>query len=428
MSADHGDIAIVGAGASGLWAAIEAARSAPGRRIVLLERARRPGAKILVSGGGRCNIGNRRVTAADYCGSSPAAIRRVLAGQPASESMARFEALGLPLVEEQEGRLYPASQRASSVLEALLGAVARAGVELRCSWEVTRIERLEGGFLLHGESGRLQAARLLLAAGGCSLPRSGSDGSGHRLARALGHRLSSPIVPALSALRLPAGHRLTELAGLSQVCALRMDIGDVPPLRGKGSMLCTHFGLSGPLILDCSRHWLMARARGLGARCQVDWLPACAAGESEAELRRSSGGRRLLRAGEAWLSERLRRALLELAGLPADLALAQVTRGQRQRLLEIWHRTELPLEGARDWHHAETTAGGVPLAETDPATLASRRCPRLLLCGEGLDVDGRLGGFNFQWAWSSGAVAGRAAATLPDSYFDAVAQLDKDRR
>lgn len=428
MGTERADIAVVGAGASGLWAAIEAGRAAPGATVLLLEKARRPGAKILVSGGGRCNVGNRFAGTRDYCGSTAAAVKRVLAGQTPAQSMARFEALGLALAEEGGGRLYPASQRADSVLQALLEGARRAGARLRCEWPVASARPVEGGLLLEGPAGTVLARRTILAAGGCSLPKSGSDGDGHRLALALGHSIAGPVTPALSALRLPAGHPLREIAGVAVAGRLTGDFEGAPRWRGEGDLLCAHFGLSGPLVLDFSRHWLQARARSRPGRCRLDWLPGIGEDEAERELGRTGGGRRLLRAGEDWLPERLRRALLRLAGLEAELPLAQLPREGRRRLLDAWKACPLPLEGARDWHRAEVTAGGVPLVETDPATLASRRRAGLLLAGEVLDVDGRLGGFNFQWAWSSGAVAGRAAATRPDSYFEALAGADEGTR
>lgn len=428
IASEHADLAIVGAGASGLWAAIEAGRAAPGLKILLLERAARPGAKILVSGGGRCNVGNRRVRAGDYSGSTPAAIRRVLAGEPAARSMERFGELGLPLAEEEGGKLYPASQRASSVLDVLLSAVSRSGARLRCGWKIDGIRRVADGFRLEGPAGVASTRRVLLAAGGCSLPKSGSDGSGHGLAAALGHSIARPLTPALSALKLPVDHPLRTISGLAHEAGLLLQAREEPRRRLRGQLLCTHFGLSGPVVLDASRHWLQARARQRDPACFADWLPALEDGVAERELGRGEGGRRLLRAGEAWLPERLRRVLLQLAGLAPDRAIAQLKREERRALLEAWRACPLPLEGARDWNRAEATAGGVPLAETDTATLASRVCPGLLLAGEVLDVDGRLGGFNFQWAWSSGALAGRAAATRPDSYFsDVVREAEGNR-
>jgi len=405
------DVAIVGAGAAGLMCAIQLARAAPpGARVLLLDGARKPGAKILVAGGGRCNVTHRSVHERDYCGGSANAIRRVLRRFDVDDTRQFFDELGVPLVEEEGGKLFPRSNRARSVLDALLGELRRCGVVLRPSSRVASLSRDQCGFRLFCADGsELRCRHLVLASGGCSMPKTGSDGGGHRLAQALGHRLVEPLSPALVPLLLPAGHWLRELAGLSASVTLQVQSANGKRLAAcSGALLCTHFGISGPAVLDVSRHWLAARRADPAVRLRVDWLPAADDSQLGEELRGAA------RSVERWLAERLparlAAQLCHCAGLPAGLRCDQLRREQRRALLQWLRDCALPACGDRGFKYAEVTAGGVALDEVGPRDMASRRCPGLYLCGELLDVDGRIGGFNFQWAWASGAVAGRALA------------------
>lgn len=400
------DLIIVGAGAAGLTAAIWAGRRAPGRRIVVLDGARKLGAKILVAGGGRCNVTHRAVTAADFAGSSPHAIRKVLTRFDVSETVAFFRELGVALKEESTGKLFPVTDSARTVLAALLAAAEQAGATLRHPARVETVRRTdEGQFVVAGPWGSLVAPRLILATGGRSLPKSGSDGHGYALAQALGHTLTPRIFPALVPLLLPEGHPLRALSGLSAPARLELWSGRGKRLHAcKGAVLCTHFGLSGPAVLDISRHYLAAAADDPAVALTVNWLPDQTSESLEALLRDDPpGARRLL---HERLPERLARALREQVGWTG----ADLTRPQRKQLAVLATRGPLPIVGDRGFAYAEVTAGGVPLDQLDLRALESRRCPGLHLCGELCDVDGRIGGFNFQWAWSSGFVAGTGAA------------------
>ncbi|MDQ7006170.1 MAG: aminoacetone oxidase family FAD-binding enzyme [Acidobacteriota bacterium] len=402
------DLAVVGASAAGLWAALAAARTEAGLRIVAVDGARHLGAKILVSGGGRCNLGHRQVSERDYHGSTPPAIRRVLRRFPVSATLDRFRELGLEWREEPPGRLYPSTGRARSVLEALLDGLRSHGVELRHPFRVESLERNGPGFRLAGPHGMLTARRVILATGGRALPKSGSDGRGYALARALGHETTAAIHPALVPLRLEEGCRLRTIPGTAAEARVRvLGAGRGKPPRARGAVLCTHFGVSGPAVLDISRHYLALKAAGGAPRLEIDWWPA---GRDELE-------RRLLeRHGtvSATLRERLPTRLAQVlaadAAVEPGLPLHRLDRSARRRLLAAVTGGIVPVTGHRGWHKAETTAGGIPLAQLRLETLESRCCPGLHLCGEICDVDGRLGGFNFQWAWSSGAVAGAGAA------------------
>lgn len=403
------DIAIVGAGAAGLMAAIWAARTRPNARVTVLDGAERLGAKILVAGGGRCNVTHERVSPEDFNGGSRHAIRKVLLRFDVPETVRFFGDLGVTLKREPTGKLFPTTDRARTVLDALLAGARGAGVIFDYPRRVEAVDYSHGLFDLRGAWGSLTARRVILATGGRSVPKTGSDGHGYVLARSLGHTLTPRILPALVPLLLPVGHPLTGLSGVSSevVLALTQDSGRVL-VTVSGPMLCTHFGISGPAVLDISRHWQPAALDAPSVQLTVNWLP----GESFESVDRALAAHpgSALRWLEGRLVERLARTLCAAAEVNPSEPLSRLTRDQRRTLAAGLTHCVLPVEGTRGFQYAEVTAGGVPLTEVDLKTLESRCQPGLHLCGEILDVDGRIGGFNFQWAWSSGYVAGRAAA------------------
>lgn len=406
---------IVGAGAAGLMAGIAAGRAlrekgGPKRRIVALDGAKTIGVKILVAGGGRCNVTHDEVGESDYSGGSKHAIRSVLKRFGVADTIAFFAALGVELKREETGKLFPTTDRARTVLDALLGATARAGVEVRHPARVANIVRTDSGMTVRGDWGEIHAARVILATGGKALPRSGSNGGGYALARGLGHSITGQVWPALVPLRLEDRHVLRSLSGIAARARLELRSGTNKKLISMtNDTLCTHFGLSGPGPMDISRHVTAARRADSGARLVVSWLPDLTAEQGDRVLRglgkRSVG---------TWLREtlpgRLATALCAHAGCDPATAGAALTRETRRALCRAVFEMHLPVAGDRGFTHAEATAGGVPLEEITMSSMASKRCPGLFLCGEICDVDGRIGGYNFQWAWASGQVAGRAAA------------------
>jgi predicted Rossmann fold flavoprotein len=406
VSEETVDVAIVGAGAAGLMAAIWAGRTGARRSVVVLDGAARPGAKILIAGGGRCNVTHDVVDEQAFAGSSRHAIRKVLRRFDVPETVAFFRELGVTLKREDTGKLFPTTDRAQTVLDALLGAARAAGVVLRHPWRVEAVERDDEGFVLTGPSGTLRARSVVLATGGRSVPKTGSDGHGYAIARALGHTITARVFPALVPLTLPRGHFLTALAGVSARVTLEVRAASGKRLaRFTDPLLCTHFGVSGPVVLDASRYWIDARADDPGAVLTVGWLPDETLASIDAwlqELGAASPGRRL----HARLPERLARALCVEAGVDPSAPGHGLTRERRRALATLLAEMPLPVTGDRGFTHAEVTAGGVPLTELQLATMASRVVPGLYLCGEICDVDGRIGGYNFQWAWASGYTAG----------------------
>jgi predicted Rossmann fold flavoprotein len=401
-------VVVVGGGAAGVMAALHAAEA--GAPVLLLERTRDGGRKILISGGGRCNVLPSTLDVARYVtASSPNTLRRLLLSWPLDEQRRFFEeTLGIALaLEEETGKLFPASNRAREVRDALFEAAAARGARLRFEAKVTGLRRQGSGWSVELEGGeRIGAAAIVLATGGLSVPATGSDGIGLRLARELGHTVH-PTYPALTPLTAdPARH--AGLAGVSLEVTIRAPLPR-GSLVARGGFLFTHRGYSGPSVLDVSHlAVLSARAGGERQRLLVQW------GELDArawdELLRAGGAGGVGGAVRRRLPTRLADALLREAGVDAERPLAELRRGERARLVEALARYPLPWTGDEGYKKAEVTGGGVALGEVDPRTLESRLQPGLFLCGEILDAFGPIGGYNFLWGWATGRAAGRGAA------------------
>lgn len=403
---DQADIVIVGAGAAGLMAGIWAARTHPSRKVVALDGAKKLGAKILVAGGGRCNVTHDEVDAEAFAGGSRHAIRKVLLRFDVLDTIEFFHDLNVKLKREETGKLFPVTDEAQTVLDALLRAAAP--VSIRTETRVEAIRKEGDRFLVSGTWGDLLARKVILAAGGRALPKSGSDGSGYGLAQSLGHRLTERIFPALVPLTLPNGHFITGLTGIAVPTELTVRSASGKRLVSlSGSTLCTHFGLSGPGALDISRYYLDAKADDPETELVINWLPGKSAEIVEQELIALDRNSPLRYLND--LPDRLARALCREADVEPSTRGSQLSRYARKRLAQTLTEMPLPLTGDRGFTYAEVTAGGVPLDEIKLETMESRICPGLHLCGEILDVDGRIGGYNFQWAWSSGYVAGISA-------------------
>ncbi len=404
-------VAIVGAGAAGLMAAIHAGRSSEGRAgpIVAFDGAAKIGAKILVAGGGRCNVTHHEVLPEDYAGSSRNAIRKVLRAYPVDAVVEFFAAEGVELKREETGKLFPVTDKARTVLDALLHSVESAGVELRHPVRVESIERTPEGFGIKGPGIDALADRVILCTGGKALPKTGSDGLGLELVQKLGHTVTTTVHPALVPLLLPDGDPICDLSGIAAPVTLSIRSGSGRSIAAYSApLLCTHFGISGPVVLDASRHLLAARAEGDAAEARVDWLPDEDRDAFEGSMLSASGQTTCQGILRGRFPERLLRMLLLAGGVEATDRVRTLTRARRLEFLDVLFDHRLEVVGDRGYTFAEATAGGVPLSEIRLDTMESRIVPGLHLAGEICDVDGRVGGFNFQWAWASGFLAGRA--------------------
>lgn len=437
---DSWDIAIIGAGAAGLTAAIFAGEMAQTRgcplRIVLVDSAKKIGAKILVSGGGRCNVTHEEIQPDDFNGSRNI-VRNVLAAFDEKATVRWFESLGVPLKREETGKLFPVSDSARTVLERLLFRCAELGVTVltqhrvqdvaRSSFQKSshpthlpnrdmgREETATAVFVVRHEQGELHTQRLIMATGGRSLPRTGSDGSGWELVRRLGHTLT-PTLPALVPLVLKTEMFHSELSGISLPVELSTFANGKRLDHRTGSLLWTHFGVSGPVVLDASRHWITAKANNHKAELRCNFLPGHSFEQVEKRVVETATARpraSLAKMLGEHFPDRLAVALLRWVHLDPSVTLSQLSREQRRLLVHALTNFLLPAERDRGWNFAEVTAGGVPLQEIDYRTMESRKVSGLYLVGEMLDCDGRIGGFNFQWAWATGHLAGRAAALSP---------------
>lgn len=374
-------------------------------RSILLETRSKPGAKIRVSGGGRCNLLPSAATPADFHSSGSAkTVRNILMSWPLEEVHRFFsEELGIPLKVEPTGKVFPSSERPLDIIEALLEECRRVGAELRTNSKVTSIEPSAAGFVLTTEAGtELPAERVLLATGGLSLPKTGSDGTGYDLARALGHDLA-PTFPVLVPLTTSDSTWLS-LPGLSTQATLRVHRGDRLVDERSGSLLFTHRGLSGPVVLDISRAITEAPD---DVRLEIQW------GDRDQDWksilrnakRATIGG--LLRDA---LPRRLADTLLDRAGIYPESRAAELPRFERESLERELGHCPFPFDGSEGYRTAEATGGGIRLSDVRPKTLESRVQPGLHFAGEILDVDGRIGGYNFLWAFVSGRRAGEGAA------------------
>lgn len=402
----RGHILVAGAGAAGLMAAIAAARA--GARVTVIERTADGGRKILISGGGRCNVLPSVAAPERFVSDAPAhRVRRLLRAFPLHEQRAFFEEdAGVPLaLEAESGKVFPRSNRARDVRDALVRLAREAGVTFQWKTSLVDIVPADGpstslgaGWRVAVDGGALNADAVIIATGGLSVPSTGSDGTGLEIARKLGHTIA-PTYAALTPLLSdePAHH---VLSGLSLTCNVR---GTANQPRSTSGFLFTHRGYSGPAVLDVSHAFTRDRADILvswGDIARADW---------EATLGDRTG--LVTSAIAARLPLRLADMLVATAQIPHDRKMAELRREERQRLLDALTRYTLPVTGDEGYKKAEVTGGGVALEEIDPATLESRRHRGLFFCGEILDAFGPIGGHNFMWAWSTGRAAGHAAAT-----------------
>jgi predicted Rossmann fold flavoprotein len=402
-------VVVAGGGAAGFFAAIACAEARPGVTVAILERGAQFLGKVRISGGGRCNVTHACFDPRQFTARFPRGERALLSSCQifqASDTVAWFESRGVKLKTESDGRMFPASDSSETIIDCLMRAARAAGVKLISNCGVDRAVRAAGGgFQLTLSNGETMACdRLLLATGGC---RAASGGD---LAVSLGHTLVEPV-PSLFTFHIETPW-VRALAGVSVESVL----ASVPEtkLRERGSLLLTHWGLSGPVILRLSA-WGARILHDMNYQfpLRLNWLPGLDAEQIAAELktRRDTWPARLIvNTPIAPLPSRLWEQLAAAAGIPRQTRLADLSRPAQHALIRQLSRTELAVTGKSMNKDEFVTCGGVKLGEVDFKTMQSRVCPGLHFAGELLDIDGITGGFNFQAAWTTGFIAGRAMA------------------
>ena len=399
-------IVVVGAGAAGLVAAIFARSS--GREVLLLERTSDGGRKILISGGGRCNILPSSLRPERFVSDSPShLVRGLLRSWSLDAQRAFFEReVGIPLALEKEtGKLFPASNRARDVRDGLMAMAVAKGVTIQTQTSVTDVQRAatptaDTRWRVATSSGDIDAASVILATGGLSVPLTGSDGTGLAIARRLGIEMH-PTYPALTPLT-GSTPLLAALSGISLDVRIRAK-WDGHTAESHGGFLFTHRGYSGPSVLDVSH----VAVRNPGAVLRVQWTER----DAETWTRELAAAQGLIvNVVARYLPERLAEVLCLEAGLPPDRRGPELRRQERTALVDALTSYVLPWSGDEGYKKAEVTGGGVALTDVKPGTLETFRHPGLFICGEMLDAFGPIGGYNFAWAWVTGRAAGLGAA------------------
>jgi len=410
-------VIVVGAGASGLMAAGQAAQM--GASVLLLEKMDRPGRKLRITGKGRCNLTNV-APVSDFIahfGPSGCFLRQAFYRFFTSDLLALFEELGVPTVTERGGRVFPVSQEARDVVDALVRWVREGGVQIQTRSSVERLlieeERVVGVKTSTDPTGRTyRADAVIVATGGASYPATGSTGDGYRLAESVGHTLV-PVRPALVPLET-AGDVAPRLQGLSlRNVTAQIWIAGQEQAELFGEMLFTHFGVSGPIILSLSRQIVDALRQDRRVVLSIDLKPALDGDKLDARLLRdldAHGKRHFRTLLKGLLPGKLIPVCIDLTGIPPHKEAHQITAQERERLRTWLKDFRLEVTGHRPFSEAIITAGGVETREVDPRTMASRLVEGLYFAGEVLDVDADTGGYNLQAAFSTGWLAGRSAA------------------
>jgi predicted Rossmann fold flavoprotein len=404
------DVVVIGAGAAGLLAAIRAAER--GRHTLLLEKNRKAGVKILMSGGTRCNIthatDNRGIVEA--FGRPGRFLHSALAALSVDETIELIEAEGVPTKVEETGKVFPVSNKAADVLAAFLRRLRRSGATLALEEPVQDLRPHDGGFALATSRRMVTASGVILTSGGQSYPGSGTTGDGYGFAARLGHTIITPraaLVPVTVAAPWVADLRGVTIPDVS----VRVWEDDICLARRRGSLLFAHFGLSGPVVLDVSGV-ISRHPRQESLTLEIDFLPHLPEPALDEFLQSeaiASGKKQLAGILSGHLPRRLCETLLALVDVPPDRKAAGLTKIDRGKLVEAAKRLRLPVTGTLGFKKAEVTTGGVALDEIDSRTLQSKQVPGLFIAGEILDLDGPIGGYNFQAAFSTGWLAGSVA-------------------
>lgn len=398
-------IAVIGAGASGMMAALTAAET-PENKILLFERQARVGRKLAVTGNGRCNLTNTGAAAENYHGTQPEFAARALAAFPPAAALDWFAAHGLLTVTEPGGRVYPLSNAANSVVDVLRFALAQPNITLHTGEAVTAVRRQGRCFIVETEGGQFPAERVIIACGGIAGAKAGGVRDGYTLLQSLGHRRTA-LHPALVQLTTEPTYPRT-LKGVRADARVTLTQGRKVLARSAGEVQFTEKGVSGPAIFEISR---AASCGGEGQTVTLDLLREHGAPEFLAFLQTRRKLAPALPCEEVLtgtVHNRVGKMLLRYADIPCARPLGDVTDSELKALVRAAKGFALPVRGTEGFESAQVTAGGICTDEFDPVTMESRLVPGLYACGEVLDIDGDCGGYNLQWAWASGRAAGRA--------------------
>lgn len=397
-------VLVIGGGAAGMMAALTAAEN--GHAVTLLERQGRVGRKLMATGNGRCNLTNHHVSPAHYHGETPDFCRHALAAFDVESTLLYFAGLGLLTTAEDSGRVYPFSNMAGSVLDVLRFALENSGIDLHTGCVVTGIKKKGNTFLVRTESGEeFTADRVILAAGGAAGGKVGGVMDGYQLAKGLGHHRTA-LYPSLVQIKTDPTYPRA-LKGVKAEAAVTIRRGGEVLAQNRGEVLFTEYGVSGPVIFDISR---TAATGGDGLTVTLDLFPDWVPREALDWLRQrrqSAGDREAGTLLTGALHSRLGQMVCKAAGFTNQRA-ADLSDGDLRRIAAQVKGFTLPITGVCGFDQAQVTAGGLRCGEFDPHTMESRLVPGFYACGEVLDIDGDCGGYNLQWAWSSGHAAGAA--------------------
>ena len=395
-------VAVIGAGAAGMAAAITASASGE-HEVLLFERQARVGKKLLATGNGRCNLSNRNADVSHYHGSDPSFAEPALQAFPVSQTLDFFQSLGLYTVTEPGGRVYPYSDQANSVVDVLRFALDRKNLTLYAGTEITGVKKQGGQFAIRSGGEVFRADRLIVACGGAAGTKLGGGLSGYQLLRSLGHHCTK-LYPALVQLKTN-DELVRSLKGVRANASLRLLLNDNLLASARGEVQFTEYGVSGPAVFDLSR----AASTATGSEVHLNLLP-----DRSAEDLLSALCIRISRFPHlncedlltGILHNRLGRVLLRAVGVPLNTPITALNWKQLSAVVELSRDFPLQVLGTMGFDGAQVTAGGICTQEFYPDTLESRIVPGLYAAGEVLDIDGDCGGYNLQWAWSSGQLAG----------------------
>jgi len=368
---------------------------------MLFEKEERVGRKILSTGNGRCNLSNYNADVSHYFGNNPAFIKHAMEAFSVADTLQYFASLGLLTKSEPDGRIYPNSNQAAGVLDILRFSLERDNISLFTSCRVTSAKKKKDQFVLSTDRGTFTADKLIIACGGYAAPKLGGCDFGYTLLKGFGHSIT-PLSPALVQLKTDTTY-IKALKGIKSDAAVRLLGGKKLLAETYGEVLFTEYGISGPAIFSISRH---LRGFETGAQIELDLLPNHSFEEimDILSLPRKTNCENLL---TGLLSKRLGQAVIKYCDIPLSKEISALSESDKKKITGTLHCFRLEVKGTTGFANAQVTAGGADTAEFDEITMQSKRVSGLYACGEVLDIDGDCGGFNLQWAWSSGRAAGR---------------------